>query len=199
MKRFCILGHRAVTNGEFPLNDMPGSAGRIDVLCRCVNSCFFLSHEFRRDVECYLVLMGEPEAPKTVMFRGSELKYLNPDERSAGSLLKKALALPCTEEFTKSTPGVFVRTGGLERLLEEIPFAVLDENGEDIRACTDLPDDLLLCDHMNFTPEEEALLADAKRISVGPMVLHADHTITVVLNEQDRREGSATVTNEEAL
>ena len=38
-----------------------------------------------------------------------------------------------------------------------------------------------------FTEEEEALTADLMRLSVGPQVLHADHTITIYLNEADRR------------
>ena len=133
MKQFVVIGHRARTDGDFSLNDMPGGAGRIDVLCRCVNSSFFLSHDLRRDAECYLVLLGEPDPPKTVLFRGNSLRYLNPDERSAGSLIKKALALPCDEEFRESTPGVYVRRGGLEKLLTECSPALLDEGGTDIR------------------------------------------------------------------
>jgi tRNA (pseudouridine54-N1)-methyltransferase len=188
MKRFCVAGHTARTAGDFSLNDMPGAAGRMDVLCRCINSAFFLSHDLRRDVECYLVLLGEPDPPRTLRFSGTGLKYLNPDERSAGSLIKKALAIPCGEEFRESTPGVAVRKGGLERLLAEVSFAVLDEGGEDIRSAAALPEALLLSDNRNFSPDEEALIRDLPRISVGPRVLHADHTITVVLNEFDRRD-----------
>jgi tRNA (pseudouridine54-N1)-methyltransferase len=188
MKRFIVVGHRATTAGDFSLNDLPGSAGRLDVLCRCVNSCFFLSHDFRRDVECYLVLLGPPEPPKTVLFKGGELKYLNPDERSAGSLIKKALALPCGTSFRESTPGVYVRRGGFETIIQEHECALLDEQGKDIRTAENLPECFILSDHMNFTSEEEEILGSRLKYSVGPWSLHADHTITVVLNEMDRRE-----------
>ena len=188
MKRFLVVGHRASTTGDFSLNDLPGGAGRMDILCRCINSCFFLSHDLRRDVECYLILKGEPSPPKTVLIRGSEIRYLNPDERSAGSLLKKALALPCGEIFRESTKGVYVRKGGLDRMLSEYQFTILDETGENIRELETVPKNLILSDHMNFTEEEEELLKDLKRISAGPKILHADHTITVILNETDRRE-----------
>jgi tRNA (pseudouridine54-N1)-methyltransferase len=188
MKRFAVVGHFAVTAGTFSLNDLPGSAGRMDVLCRCVNSSFFLSHDLRRDAECYLILCGEPDPPKTVLFRGAELRYLSPDERSAASLIKKALAVPCGSEFRESTPGVYVRRGGLARLMDEFSFAVLDEAGEDIRGVEALPDACLLSDHQNFTPEEQDLIADLPRHSVGPRSLHADHAVTVILNEYDRRE-----------
>lgn len=185
MRRFAILGHRAVTDPGFSLNDMPGSAGRMDVLCRCVNSCFFLSHDLRRDVECYLILKGGPET--TILFKGETVRSLNPDERSAGALIKKALGKICGSEFIESSPGVFIRRGGLARLLSEYPFAVLDESGDDIRIVKTLPENLLLSDHQNFTEEEEALVAALPRLSVGPQVLHADHTITIYLNEADRR------------
>jgi len=159
----------------------------MDVLCRCVNASFFLSHEFRRDVECYLVLLGEPDSPKTIRFSGEHLRYLSPDERSAGSLIKKALAIPTGEEFRDTTPGVQVRRGGLADLVEEYPFAVLDERGTDIRKITDIPDAYILSDHLDFTPEEMELLSGRERISVGPLPLHADHAITVLHNEIDRR------------
>ncbi len=188
MKQFIIIGHLARTDKDFSLNDMPGAAGRMDVLCRCVNSSFFLSHDLRRDVECYLVLLGEPDSPKTVLFKGDGLRYLSPDERSAGALIKKVLALPCDEEFRESTPGVYVRRGGLEKLLTECSPALLDENGTDIRDLQQLPSAYLLSDHQNFSESENAITGHLPRISVGPAILHADHTITVVLNEMDRRE-----------
>ncbi len=188
MKRFIVIGHKALTSGDFSLNDMPGSAGRMDVLCRCVNSSLFLSHDLRRDVECYLVLLGEPNPPKTILFSGERVRYLNPDERSAGSLIKKALGITCSDEFTESTKGVYIRRGGLERLLSEFQVALLDEHGVDIRTTDELPEAYLLSDHMNFSEGEEDLIRDVQKVSVGPKILHADHTITIMLNEMDRRE-----------
>jgi tRNA (pseudouridine54-N1)-methyltransferase len=186
MASFAIVGHLARTDGDFSLNDLPG-AGRMDVLCRCVNASLFLSHDLRRDVDCYLVLLGGPKGPKTVQFRGSEIRSLSPDERSAGALVKKALSIPCGSEFREASPGVYVRNGGLERLLTEHTFAVLDEKGTDIRTVPAVPDAFLLSDHQNFADTEEALMKDALRYSVGPVCLHADHTITVISNEIDRR------------
>ncbi|WP_292369394.1 tRNA (pseudouridine(54)-N(1))-methyltransferase TrmY [Methanoregula sp. UBA64] len=186
MALFAVVGHLARTDGEFSLNDLPG-AGRMDVLCRCVNATLFLSHDLRRDAECCLVLLGGPKGPKTVIFRGDGIRSLSPDERSAGALIKKALSIPCGSEFREAAPGVFVRNGGLERLFAEHPFAVLDEKGTDIRTVQEVPAAFLLSDHQNFTEAEEALIRDAPRYSVGPVCLHADHTITVISNEIDRR------------
>jgi len=187
MPSFAIIGHVARTDGAFSINDLPGTGGRMDVLCRCLNSSLFLSHDLRRNTECYLVLCGEPAGPKTVRFLGSEVRSLSPDERSAGALIKKALTIPVGSEFREAAPGISVRKGGLERLLSEHTFAVLDEKGPDVRQAETLPEAFLLSDHMNFTVEEESLLAACPRYSVGPVCLHADHTITLVQNELDRR------------
>lgn len=159
----------------------------MDVLCRCVNASFFLSHDLRRDTVCYLVLCGAPGGQKTIRFSGDSVKSLSPDERSAGALIKKALAIPCGSEFREAAAGIFIRKGGLERLAGELKIAVLDEKGTDIRAAEQLPDAFLLSDHQNFNEEEEALIAGCPQYSVGPRCLHADHTITVLLNELDRR------------
>jgi tRNA (pseudouridine54-N1)-methyltransferase len=187
MRVFAIIGHLARTDGGYSLNDLPGSGGRMDVLCRCVNACFFLSHDLRRDVECYLILCGEPAGPKTVKVSGETIRSLSPDERSAGALIKKALDTVCGTEFRDAADGIRVRKGGLERLMTEHTFAVLDEHGTDVRMAAPLPDAFLLSDHLNYTQAEEILIHDCPRYSVGPACLHADHTITVLQNELDRR------------
>ncbi|MDW7776289.1 MAG: tRNA (pseudouridine(54)-N(1))-methyltransferase TrmY [Methanosarcinales archaeon] len=131
MREFIVVGHRAVTDGQFSLNDLPGSAGRMDIMCRCVNSALFLSHDLRRDTVIYLVLLGVPGPSKIVKISGRDVRYLNPDERSSGSLIKKALELKSAIRWKESTPGVWVRQGGLEDLLAELNFdtGIDDGNG----------------------------------------------------------------------
>ena len=57
MRDFLIIGHKALTSGNFSLNDMPGAAGRMDILCRCTSAALFLSHDMRRDVQVHLLLL----------------------------------------------------------------------------------------------------------------------------------------------
>jgi len=115
------------------------------------------------------------------------VRYLSPDERSAGSLIKKALALPAGNEFRESTPGVYVRKGGLPKLVAGFLFARLDESGTDVRTVPALPENYLLSDHLNITEEEARQVGALPAYSVSPRSLHADHAITVLLNELDRR------------
>lgn len=196
MQDFIIIGHKAVTTGGFSLNDMPGSAGRMDILCRCINSVFFLSHDLRRDVQAHLLLLGDPNPPRVIRFNGEKLRYLNPDERSAGALIKKALELNNISSLeTRSTPGVWVRQADLRTLLDEFTgdgrkIFYFREDGEDIRNIAKGIKDgvFILGDHLGLMEEEEDLVLgmSAGTISVGPLSLHADHCIILIHNELDR-------------
>jgi len=198
MRDFLIIGHNAVTSSDFPLNDMPGSAGRMDILCRCINSALFLSHDMRRDVQVHLMLLGEPDPGKIIRFDGESLRYLNPDERSSGSLIKKALDKKIGDHETRSTPGVWIRRGGPGTLLDEFKskgrtIVYLREDGDDIRNISGSLTDavFIMGDHMDVTDEEEAMIigAGARIVSVGPLSLHSDHCIILVNNELDRAVG----------
>ncbi len=195
MKRFVITGHRAATTGDFKLDDIAGGAGRLDVLVRCVNSALFLSHGIRRDTECWLVLEGGDDAPKTVVFRGESVRYLNPDERSTASLIRNALMKPLPDgEEVQSSPGVSIVRMGFEDVLdllsEDGSIIYLRENGTDCRDY-EFPSSpvFVLGDDRDPTDEEEAALLshDPDRIRLGPLSLHANHCITVVHNEIDRK------------
>jgi tRNA (pseudouridine54-N1)-methyltransferase len=193
MRSFIIVGHKATTTPNFSLEDIPGTSGRLDILCRAVTAAFVLSHGIRKDVCVYLVLLGG-EIPKTIQLVGETLRHLNPDERTTAALLKKALAVAAAPEWAMSTSGIFVRTGGLAELLADLLEAkliYLREDGADIRGLDALVKGsslsgeaaFILGDHTGMTPEEEALLeqAGARIVSLGPTSLHADHCI-VLLN-----------------
>jgi tRNA (pseudouridine54-N1)-methyltransferase len=188
MRTFAVVGHLAPTGDGFTLDDLAGSAGRMDILCRCVNAALSISHGIRRDAEIHLILLGPPSPPKDLLLQGSAVRSLSPDERSTAALLRKALALPIGESFRESSPGVLVRRGGLAGLIAERGYSVLSEDGQDMRTLPDLPGSFLLSDHLDFTAGEDEALAGLPRISVGPKVLHADQAITVLQNELDRRE-----------
>jgi tRNA (pseudouridine54-N1)-methyltransferase len=194
MRQFLVLAHDGPTEPDFSLEDLPG-AGRLDVCCRCVTSALLLSHGIREDTRVWLVL-GES---CSVRFEGSEIRRLNPDERSTAALIRGAL-----EEYeeaighmdAESSPGVFVSRRGLEAVLDEMErqgsgentFVTLHEEGTPV---TDLdpPTDpiFVLSDHRDFTEREGDLLAEAadKRVRLGPERLHANHAITVAHNYLD--------------
>ena len=189
MRIFVVVGHKATTQPSFSLEDIPGTSGRLDILCRSVTAAFVLSHGIRKDSLVYLVLLGG-ETPKTIRLVGETLRHLNPDERTTAALLKKALAVEATPEWAMSTSGIFVRTGGLEKPLEDLKqrsvrLVYLREDGRDFRCLKDEPLEremaFVLGDHTGMTAEEESLLASAgaEVVALGPTSLHADHCIVV--------------------
>lgn len=190
-RAFVIIGHKAALTPDFTLNDLPGAAGRLDILARCVTSALCLSHGMRTDTDVHLVLQDQV----VVRFEGGHVKRLNPDERSTGALVKHALKA-LEEGRERSTPGVTVARRALNdvlRALGESGFAihVLDEGGQDIRqAGFGDPAAFVLSDHQDFSSTEEDVLAGYARLSLGPRVLQADHCVSIVHNELDRRSSS---------
>ena len=191
MRQFVVIGHEAPTGPEFSLDDLAGAAGRLDVLCRCVTSAFFLSHDIREDVRVPLVLSDE----YTVTFEGSKLRRLNPDERSTAALVRNALeerAEAIGHIPVETSPGVSLTRRGFEATLS----TVADEGNiiqlhEDGRPAVEVdpPEDpvFVLSDHRDFAAEETDRLeaVTSRRLSLGPEPLHADHAITVAHNYLD--------------
>jgi len=190
MRQFIVSGHDVPTDGEFSLDDLPG-AGRLDVLCRCVNAAFFLSHAIREDTRCLLVLDDE----YTIRFEGSALRRLNPDERSTAALLRNALdqreeAVGHMEAET--SPGVFLSRRDFATTLDyaanEGTVVQLHEDGDPLPD-VEPPENpvYVLSDHGEFTAAEADLLADQaeRRVRVGPEVLHANHAIVVAHHHLD--------------
>lgn len=191
MRSFIILGHRAALTPNFTLNDLPGSAGRLDILCRCVTAAFCLSHGIRRDVTVYLVLQDQ----LVLRLEGARLQHLNPDERSTGALLQKALRAyrEHPEGELESTPGIFIAPGSLPDVLCMIEahgyqLYMLHEQGTPIRQAQLALEKaaFVLSDHCDFQPDEEA--QNYPKLSLGPRALHADHCIAITHNELDLRE-----------
>jgi len=191
MRQFIVLGHDAPTTPDFSLDDLAGGAGRLDVLCRCVNSAFFLSHAIREDVRVHLVLQDE----LTVRFQGSELRHLNPDERSTAALIRGALEQKgdaIGHMAVESSPGVHLSKKDFDAVLEEVArestVVQLHENGDPV-VDVEPPENpaFVLSDHHDFREGEADLLAEVadERVRLGPERLHADHAITVAHNYLD--------------
>lgn len=193
MRRFIVIGHNAITSGDFSLNDLSGATGRLDVLLRCINSALFLSNDLRRDTEINLVLLGPPNPPKTITLMGSDLKRLNPDERSTAAVIKEVLKKPIFGKYVKSGPGIYVSRLNFRDIIAGIKdseIIALKEDGTDIRKILFAPPvTFVLSDNQDFSSDEIKILKDAGAhfVSIGPKSLLASHCITIVHNEMDRK------------
>ena len=189
MRQFVVRSHTLSTDTDVSLDDLPG-AGRLDLLARCVTSALLCSHDSRINVRLSLCVDDY-----TIEFDGSEIRRLNPDERSTAARIRDALAaspeaigsMPATP-----SPGVSIRQATFESLIEELgsegTLVELHAEGAPIVERKPPEDPVfVLSDHRQFTDDETDLLrahADDRR-SLGPRALHADQAITVVHNYLD--------------
>lgn len=197
MRRFVVIGQSAVASGDFLLDDVPGTSGRLDVLLRCVRAALLTSHEVRRDAAVYLVLKGGPRAPRTLRVSGADAQFVRPDERSFAGRVKRWLAGSsddAAEGFVEVVPGVALARGGLEAVMADVHGAahyVMEEGAPDLRDEALDADDVafFVGDHQGFDAETLATLdaAGARRVSVGPVSLHSEDVVALVGNELDRR------------
>ncbi|AFZ72259.1 tRNA (pseudouridine(54)-N(1))-methyltransferase TrmY [Natronobacterium gregoryi] len=186
MRQFVLVGHDVPTEPDFSLDDLASGAGRLDALCRSITAAFVISHGIREDVRVHLIAQDE----LTITFDGSQLRRLNPDERSTAALVRKALehrdeaigVLPA-----EPSPGIEVYRRGFEATLEKLdgPIVQLHEDGDavyDVEGLVDADPVFVLSDHRDFTDEETALLEDGvdHQVRIGPKRLHADQAVTVV-------------------
>ena len=191
---FLIVGNKAVTK-PFSLNDLAGSAGRMDILCRFIAQALFISHGIRKNVEVYLLLLGEPEPPKAIKIVGKEVKTMAPDERNIAGLIRKALKIECNKNWKRSTSGIYISKKNLKELLDELTnrykIIYLKETGKDIRNFVKQIDKdclFILGDHLGLSEEQERIVKDyaSEVISVSPISLQADQCVVIVHYELDR-------------
>jgi len=204
LREFILKANKAITSGNVNLKDLPGSCGRLDLVCRCISSAFFLSHDIRRDTVFYSVHYGEPNPPVALKFVGSELKRLSPDERSIAIFIKKALSKEHNSKWRESTPGIYhAKKDFREIVLEKIEKGrnvyFLHLRGKPIedvinsRTYNEIKDRgfvFILGDHIGLTEEDERFLNDLKieKLSLSPLELHANQCIDIVHNILDKLE-----------
>jgi tRNA (pseudouridine54-N1)-methyltransferase len=196
VRRFVTVSHTADPSGDWHLNDLSAGAGRVDLLCRNVQSAFFLSHGLREDVESYSVLAPSPTRQKTVRIEGARIQMLHPDERSTAARLQQALKVSWSvPDWKEVQRGLSVARFGLEGLVEDLrgkgTLVLLDPVGTPIESWTPPPDPIfLLSDHVPFTKSEYAFLdaEGAQRVSLGPHWYHGNHAIAVVQWWMDRSQ-----------
>ena len=90
MRRFVIVGTRAMAKGKLPLNDLAGGAGRMDVLVRALMSSILTSHGIRNDVEFTMILLGGPGPSRRIKFVSNELKGIHAEERAVAGKIAAA-------------------------------------------------------------------------------------------------------------
>jgi tRNA (pseudouridine54-N1)-methyltransferase len=201
MTRFFLLkANETCTSSDFRLNDLPGSSGRLDVVCRCIIASLLETGKIRDDTVFIAMLEGKPDPPIRLKLEGLRLQTLSPSEIGIASMIKQALKVHLEKSQKHNVPnwlGASIEkksfTETLDSELASGELHYLHEEGEDIRNVDiNLAKDniFVVGSNKGLSAEDEEILDshNAKRISVGPLSYLSSHVITLVQEELDRRK-----------
>ena len=137
MRRFVIMGNRAISSGKLKLNDLASAGGRMDVIVRAIMSSLLLSHGIRKDSEVIIHLLGGPGPSRRIKFVGSELTGLHAEERSVAGQIAKIIRepLPPIGVWKKCSDGIYDSGGNIDNTIAELTdsrIIILDADGENL-------------------------------------------------------------------
>ena len=134
MRKFVMVGTRAMAKGKLPLSDLAGGAGRMDVLVRALMSAILTSHGIRKDVEFTMILLGGPGPARRIKFVSNELKGIHAEERAVAGKIAAVISkpIPPRGQWIERSPGIYDGGGSLELTIQEwnCPTIRLDANSE---------------------------------------------------------------------
>ena len=182
MRTFVLYARKARTDSNFKLNDLI-SAGRMDLVCRCITSALWLSHNVREDVRIFVVLNGPPKPPVTICFQGSKLSKVYVDEMTNAKWIKKILSMKFGKEWLE-VDATKVARKSFQEVLSELNGKnyVLHEKGEFIdNVKLDENPIIVLGDQVGLPDKEEKFaLRNGEKIALGKNVYLASACISVI-------------------
>lgn len=177
---FLLLSHTTPPDGSWGLDDLAGSAGRVDVLCRAVTNALFVSHGISKNV---VTLQFQLDPPTAVRIDGAKVRRMNPDERSTAARIRNALQARHDDPWWEEVePGIEVAPYTFAETLAELNAVILLDAGGD-PATRPVPDGTYaLSDHQHFTDAERALLQPklSATMSLGKQWLHGHQCIIII-------------------
>ena len=182
MRTFVLYARKARTDSNFKLNDLI-SAGRMDLVCRCMSTALWLSHNVREDVRIFVVLNGPPKPPVTICFQGSKLSKVYVDEMTNAKWIKSLLSMKFGKEWLEVDATKIARKS-FQEVLSELNGKnyVLHEKGEFIdNVKLDENPIIVLGDQVGLPDKEEKFaLRNGEKISLGRNVYLASACISII-------------------
>ncbi|MBS7250597.1 MAG: tRNA (pseudouridine(54)-N(1))-methyltransferase TrmY [Candidatus Freyarchaeota archaeon] len=197
MKRIFILkASTARTDNKFTIKDLPGTSGRLDVVCRCILSSLLLSKGHRLDTIFYAVLEGPPRPPITVEVNGEKIEELPRDELKVALILKELLNPIKTPTIVS---GFRLMNRDFQDLVEEklreSKTYFLHRTGKNIKEILSVFQNFktpqltfILGDHIGLNQNEIEYLEGMgiKPISLGPKEYLGSHCISLIQEKLDQ-------------
>ena len=182
MRTFVLYARKARTDSDFKLGDLI-NAGRMDLVCRCISSALWLSHNVRGDTRIFVVLNGPPKPPVTICFQGSRLSKVYVDETTNAKWIKKLLSMKFGKEWLEIEATKIARKS-FQEVLSELKGKnyVLHEKGEFIdNVKLDKDPIIVLGDQVGLPDKEEKFaLRNGEKISLGKNVYLASSCISIL-------------------
>lgn len=169
MRKFLIISNTVDTSQPLSLNSLT-AYGRLDVICRCISSAFYLSNDFRKDV--FLSIFFQKNQ-KIMEIDGNKVRGLNPDERAIAGVLKKIFV-------GKEFPGINIQSQDLDVILHDQSILLLDKNGIKLDSAISESNTFVIGDHLGFQIENKELLQNSRKISLGKTEYMSSQVITIL-------------------
>jgi tRNA (pseudouridine54-N1)-methyltransferase len=175
-----------------------GTGAGVEYLADIVRHAIFVSKGHRENTKVSLVLEKSQDYSRVVELDGAILGSL-PDlhERSLLQVIRDALRVAASlgkNESIQDGRGIRVSAVSFEQLVksraEEQVVYVLDTGGSDIRS-EQFPEDVVfvMTDHTPMPKNTYKSMArqGVRKLSLGPLMLHAAQCVTIIHNELDRQ------------
>lgn len=196
MRTFILRARKGTTRWQ-QIRSHVGMKNHIEIIAHSVMNAFFISNDFRQDVEFYIVLESSEDFPKTIRLVAEEgLSLSGFHEEAVIELLENTLK--CSEGLKKDetkliAPGVWINGFGFEKLVKTLlatrEVYLLDRKGKDIRELTFSPHPVfVLSDHLPMPKNnvKSFIRQGMKTMSLGKKMLFASQCIVLLNDELDR-------------
>jgi len=196
MRTFIIKARKGTTRWD-RVRSQIGGREHFEVVAHSVINAFFISQDFRTDVEVYIVLDSSEDFPRTIKLSSADgLSITGFHEEAVILLIEKALkdSRGLQKDETRILdPGVQIRGFGFEKLVSELmksrPLYLLDRKGEDIRDLQLEPNPIfVLSDHLALPKKTVSGLQrkGLKTVSLGKKMLFASQCVVLLNDQMDR-------------
>jgi tRNA (pseudouridine54-N1)-methyltransferase len=169
MRQFIIISNTVDTSKPLSLNSLTGY-GRLDVICRCINSAFFLSNEFRKNV---ILKIFFRKNGIVLEIQGEKVRGINPDERAIAGVLKKIFK-------GHSYEGIRFYQDTLDNIVKEEKPAMMESRGIYSTQMVKTKEVFLIGDQLGFPEEEDHLFSNLEKLSLGVNEYLSSQTITII-------------------
>jgi len=196
---FILDAPRCHTTDDFLIRDVPGTSGRLDVVCRILAATFRTVPQLNQYL-CFLAILGGPPNPPLLLKVSSATAENIPESELACALLLKGLLhqyRTAGSEKYEIWPQFSLTKKGFEETLQETAKTVnqiyyLVEKGEpfeNIHLDPAKPLAFILGDDQGLPPEHEKQLSkyDIQRVTIGEQSYLGSQVVTLILLELARQ------------